>query len=102
MENLQIPQPKVITWKELKEFVNSIPEEFINNKAHIMLEDESTARELNEPFFQEEDIYFNIDDSDDSGTLKDLTEVHNSEEDPFILDDYRLTTPKGTPFLWSY
>ncbi|PTT24206.1 hypothetical protein DBR28_18580 [Chryseobacterium sp. HMWF028] len=94
-------KPNPITWNELKEFVNSIPEEFLNNNASILIEDESTARVLNEPFFKQEDVYFNVNDNDDYGTLKELTEVHNSEDDPFILADYQLLTPTGTPFLWS-
>ncbi|WP_288373980.1 hypothetical protein [uncultured Chryseobacterium sp.] len=93
-------EPKSITWKELKEFVNSIPEEYLDKNASILIGDNMQARVLNEPFFQQEDFYINEDDNEDYGTLGELTEVHNSEEDPFIIADYRLLTAKGTPFLW--
>ena len=93
-------KPKSITWKELKEFVNSIPEEYLDKNASILIGDNMQARILNEPFFQQEDFYINKDDNEDYGTLDALTEVHNSEEDPFIIADYRLLTAKGTPFLW--
>ena len=90
-------KPKSITWKELKEFVNSIPEEQLDKTASIMVGDESPARDLNEPFFTVNDIYVNKQDYDDCGTLEELKELHGEE---FVQDNYLLNTKKGTAFLW--
>jgi len=88
-----------ITWQQLKDFVNSVPEDFLQNKVPLMYEDETFARRIQEPFFSEEDIYINKNDIEKIGTLKDLKENHD-DEDPFNPDDYILNTKKGTPFLW--
>ncbi|WP_213279346.1 hypothetical protein [Chryseobacterium indologenes] len=90
-------KPKSITWKELKEFVNSIPEEQLSNNASILVSDESPARDLNEPFFSVQDIYVNKEDYEDCGTLEELKELHGEE---FVQDDYLLNTKQGTAFLW--
>lgn len=94
-------KPKSITWKELKEFANSIPEEFINNEASLLIGDESTSRVLNEPFFIENDIYCNKEDNEDCASMEELRNAHMYDEDEFNEDDYVLVTKKGTPFLWS-
>lgn len=91
-------KPKTITWQELKDFANSVPEEYLTKHAYIIISDESTARALNEPFFIQEDIYSNKSDYEDCGPLKELKELHGDE---FNEDDYILTTKKGAPFLWS-
>lgn len=88
-----------ITWKKLKEFVNSIPEELLNKKASLLLEDETYARKLDDAFFIREDIYANKEDGEDCGTLEELKETHEHDSD-FNLEDYILVTKKGTPFLY--
>ncbi|MBP1165074.1 hypothetical protein JOE44_001958 [Chryseobacterium sp. PvR013] len=90
-------KPKAITWKELKEFVNSIPEEQLKNNVSIIVGDESPARDLNEPFFSVGDIYVNKEDYEDCGTLDELKDLYGEE---FVQDDYLLTTKQGTAFLW--
>jgi hypothetical protein len=86
-----------ITWKELKEFVNSIPEDFLSKKASLLLEDDTYARKLSEPFFIQDDIYCNKEDSEDVASVKDLKDAHGED---FNIDDYFLITKKGTPFLY--
>ena len=90
-------KPKTITWNELKEFVNSIPEEQLTKNASIIIGDES-ARELNEPFFMANDIYSHKEDYEDCGTLDELKDLHGDE---FVQDDYVLATKQGTAFLWT-
>lgn len=90
--------PKSITWEELKEFVNSIPEDQLNDGAYIQIADDYNARPLNEPFFTVNDIYVNKEDNEDCGTLEELKDLHGSE---FNQEDYLLTTKKGSPFLWA-
>ncbi|GGG97467.1 hypothetical protein [Pedobacter zeae] len=88
---------KQITWKELKDFVNSIPEEFLDKKVHILVSDESEGKKLNEPFFLEEDTWCHKDCfPDDCGKLEDLKFM----DDEFDINNYEIITPKGTPFLW--
>lgn len=90
-------KPKSITWKELKEFVNSIPESQLEKNASILVGDESPARVLNEPFFAVNDIYTNKHDYEDCGTLDELKDLYGDE---FVKDDYVLITKQGTAFLW--
>lgn len=94
MEEIQ-----AITWNKLKEFVNSIPEELLDKKASLLLEDETFSRDLNEPFFIEHDVYCHKEDGEYSASEKELKEMHKDEED-FTMDDYILVTKKGTPFLY--
>ncbi|WP_185273873.1 hypothetical protein [Chryseobacterium indologenes] len=90
-------KPKSITWRELKEFVNSIPEEQLEKTASLMVGDEFIARDLNEPYFSVQDIYVNKHDYEDCGSLDELKDLHGDE---FVQDDYVLNTKQGTAFLW--
>lgn len=102
MTNRQIgsimEKPATITYRQLRKFVNAIPDIFIDNTAMILISDETIARALNEPCFVENDIYSNKSDYEDSGTLKELKEKHG---DDFNEEDYIKVTTKGSPFLWS-
>lgn len=91
---------KPITWQMLKDFVNKIPDEHLQKTAVILFEDESTVRELLEPFTLENDIYIYDDNDEDSGTLKELRDQKKYDEEPFDESLAKLVTPKGTPFLW--
>ena len=88
-----------ITWKELKEFVNNISEDRLNDNVLVSFEDESEARHMGEPFFLDDDIYAHPDDYEDSGTLKELKEIYQGD-DSFNPDEYIIVGRKGTPFLW--
>jgi hypothetical protein len=90
---------KTITWQELKDFCNSIPNEFLNNKARILVSDISQGQLLNEPYLLEKDVYRHKDhdDPEDCGYLEDLKEMDNE----FDINNYEIITKKGTPFLWA-
>lgn len=92
-------QLKTITWQELKDFCNSIPEEFLEDKVHIMISDDNQGKQLNEPYFLEEDVWSLKDGfpDEDAGNLEDL----KSRDPEFDIDNYEIVTKKGTPFLWS-
>lgn len=90
-------EQKHITWKELKQFVNSVPEEFLNEKVGMIVEDLTITR-INKPFFQNGDYYSNKQDPDDCGTLEELMKLHG---DDFNENDYTLNFKIGTPFLWT-
>lgn len=90
--------PKPITWLELRTFVNQIPVEHLDRKVSVFIDDETYARPIYEAAGMHEDIYCHISNDDDCGTLKDLEESHGVEFDP---TQYKLSTKKGTPFLWS-
>lgn len=92
---------KVITWQELKEFVNSLPAEYMDKPAHILFQDETTARGLLEPFQIKNDIYMFDDNTEDCGTLEELRELMADAEPPFDEALCKLITKKGTPFLWA-
>jgi hypothetical protein len=88
---------KEITWRELRQFANSIPEEHLDKKVPVMVSDEDYAKSMNEPFYSQHDIYRNKNDEDDGGSIEDLQMAHGKD---FKESDYELTTPKGTLFLW--
>lgn len=100
MEN-QEELKKPITWQELKDFVNSLPFEYMDKTARLLFQDESTARDLLEPFRMQEDIYMFDDNAEDCGTLEELKELMQDAEPPFDLQLCKLITKKGTPFLWA-
>ena len=87
-----------ITWAELKTFVDKIPEEKLNDTAFVQFSDETHARPLFEPHFTDDDIWVHKEDNEDAATLEELKYLHDEE---FKIEDYRLSTPKGTPFLWA-
>lgn len=92
METVKI---ETITWADLKEEANKMSEEQLNTPVFLAQDDEYWVK-INEVVFVEEDIYVNKDDNEDAGTLKELKELH---DDDFVLENYRLMSKKGTPFL---
>ena len=92
---------KPITWQMLKDFVNKIPDEHLQKTAVILFEDESAARELLEPFEMHEDIYTYDNDTDISGSLKEVKQIVKDNDWDFDMSLCKLTTKKGTPFLWT-
>lgn len=92
---------KYITWQDLKDFVNSIPEEFLTKKVAVLQSDNSLADRMNEPVFIEKDIWNHVDgDEETCGTLEVLKESDADFEEEFAKGNYEIVTPKGTPFLW--
>ena len=100
MENHNNLIDDFITWGELKEFVNSIPAEYLDKTAHLLYEDNSEGKPLSEPLFIEDDIYIFDDNAEDCGTLEELKMLMEDAEPPFDDALCRLVTKKGTPFLW--
>lgn len=90
---------KEITWQDLKDFVNSIPNDFLDKKVNILVSDNNEGQKLNEPYFLEEDVYCHKDGfpEDDCGTIEQLKEFDSE----FDLKNYEIITKKGTPFLWA-
>lgn len=85
---------KSSTWKELKDFVNSIPEEFLNEDATVVVGETSQSFVHG---FTEDDMYYKPYDADDiydGKTFKEELEAGNIE-DP---DSYKIQKA-GIPFL---
>lgn len=91
---------KPITWQELKDFVNSIDEVHLSSEVLVQFEDETLARNMQEPYKLENDIYMFDDNTEDCGTLEELKELMQDAEPPFDEKLCKLITKKGTPFLW--
>ena len=91
---------KPITWQELKDFVNSIDEVHLQNEVIVQFEDETIARNMQEPYKLEDDIYVYDGDWEQSGTLKEIKQIRKDGELPFDMELCRLATKKGMPFLW--
>lgn len=89
---------KNMTWQELKDFCNSLPEEVLRYPVTVQSDDNGYAIAGAEQ--NEVDIYYNPQDADDNGTAEILEEAHEGEED-FSLDNYEVFR-KGTPYLYDY
>ena len=100
MEN-QNENLKPITWQELADFIAKIPEEKMNDTAKILFQDESSARDLLEPFFIENDIFMYDDNEEDCGTENELREIAKINGEDFDKGLCKLVTKKGAPFLWA-
>lgn len=92
---METTKAQTITWADLKEAANKMSEEQLNTPVFIAQDDEYWVK-INEIVLVEEDIYVNKDDDEDAGTLSELKELHDDE---FVLENYRLMSKKGTPFL---
>jgi hypothetical protein len=86
------------TWNDLAKAIEQMPEGFRANQVCIAIDDEDIFRRVAGLETMREDIYVNNDDDEDCGSLEELQAMN---EEDFKLTDYRLTTPKGTPFLWA-
>lgn len=88
---------KHATWKQLREFIDTLSAEEIEEPVFAFIEDSPTAMPVTTPFQMENDIYVNVEDEEDAGPLEELKLAHCDE---FDLSNYRLATPKGKPFLY--
>ena len=95
---MQDTEKQPFTWRQLKEFANRLTEEQLNTKVGLFFDDNSYAKPIEEAFQMQDDIYVNKDNDEDGGSLEVLKEAHG---DDFNIEDYELSTKKGTPFLWS-
>lgn len=86
------------TWKELKEFLDTLTPEEMEKDSCILLDDNSHFTPLLQPARIEEDLYVNQDDPEDFGSLQDLKDAHGKD---YNEADYRLITPKGKPYFWA-
>lgn len=93
-------KPHNITWQELKDFVNSIPENHLQGKVMTAYGDEGYSKLMNEPGFIEHDIYSNKEDLEDSGTLDEIKMNLEMKDEVFDISNYELWQEAGTPFLW--
>ena len=86
------------TWNDLLEAINKLPAEERLKQVHINIDDESTFRKVAGLETIQADVYVNNDDDEDCGDLETLKDAHGED---FKLEDYRLATHKGHPFLWN-
>ena len=89
-----------MNWKELKDFCNSIPDEYIDGKVVLWREDEC----LNDIFCRtlEDDFYIDPDSDDDSCYHEEfaIEKINNNPEDyPNGLQDFKKCYEKGYPIL---
>ena len=89
---------KKFTWNDLQERISKMDEKQRESQVCVSIEDDSYFRDVKDIDFISDDIYVHIEDTDEMGTLKDLKCV---EGDDFDIENYKLITPKGTPFLWD-
>jgi len=85
------------TWDQLAKAINKLPAEQRKKQVVITFEDDNMFRRVGGLVIIEEDVYVNKTDNEDSGSLTELKELN---QDGFVKKDYRLSTKKGTPYLW--
>lgn len=89
---------KKFTWNDLQERISNMSEEQRQKQVLFLTGDDDSFKIIDDVEFVECDVYVNIYNQDEAGTLTDLM-LANGED--FNIEDYKLCTPKGTPFLWD-
>lgn len=85
---------KPYTFKELKADLEGLSEEQLAKRVILMREEEGLVVAGLEEL--EEDVFYNKDETEDRGTLKELQDRHGAA---FNEADYLPGATKGTPFL---
>lgn len=88
---------KPLKWRDLKVFANTLNDEQLDVPVLLLNVDE-TPQQVMDASGMEEDIYQHKEDEEDCAGLIDLKYAHGEK---FNQDDYKLVTPKGTPFLFG-
>ena len=86
------------TWNDLVAAINDLPAEQREKQVYFSAEDEPEFRKVDSLGTIPEDVYTNKQDEEDGSDLETLKEIHGKD---FKMEDYELTTSKGTPFLWD-
>ena len=89
---------KKFTWDDLAKAISKLTPQQRKNKVFMSIDDENRFRHVESLETIPEDVYVNKDDDEDSGSLQDLKDAWQED---FKKSDYRLSTKKGTPFLWD-
>lgn len=82
-----------VTWQEMKELCNSLPESELQKV--IMISDGEYSTQVTWMGVTDEDYYYDPNDIDDCGTLRDLKDLHG---DDLVIENYKMQ-PKGTAFI---
>lgn len=82
------------TFNDLKIAISKLSEEQLSKQVFVQREEETVT--VNELAVLEEDIYQHIEVDEECGPLEDLK---TGAGDDFKIENYKLVTPKGTPFL---
>ena len=90
------PEKKPYTWRELKEFCNNLHYDWLDEKV-VITTDDNIATFLTGADRSKHDYYVNKTDAEDVGALDDLKALHG---DDFLPENYVISTPEGSPFLY--
>lgn len=86
------------TWKQLQEKLSLLSEDQLDKQVCVSFLDDATFTNIPDLQFVQEDIYCDVNNEENAGTLEDLK---TTDRDDFNLENYKLMTAKGTPFLWD-
>lgn len=86
------------TWNDLLVAITQMPVELRDQQVSMAIDDETYFRNVDSIDYVPVDIYANKDEPEDCGDLETLQYAHGPD---FKLEDYKLVTKKGTPFLWE-
>jgi hypothetical protein len=89
----------IYTLRELKQFISNLSDEQLNQPLQLINDDSGTATPIY-PSVTEEDYYYNCDDHDDGGTMAELREIHEGEDD-FMEANYLIGCKKGTVLFFE-
>ena len=90
-KNMQTETEKRLTWQQLKEFCNKIPEQFLTNEVSVIGEERGFDIEIAETL--EEDYY------QDDYAFQPVSVFDDTDGEVFEDMGYDIT-PKGSPFLY--
>ena len=86
------------TYRELKQFLSGLSEEQLDQT--IMLAEVERPTRPIYPLIMEDDYYYHCDEYEDGGTMAELREIHEGEDD-FEEANYLLGCKKGTVLFFD-
>lgn len=79
------------TLGDLKNFLSELSDEQLKQPIRLGKDDEPVFCIF--PFIMQEDLYYNVNEHEDCGTIAELIEIWGDE---FDIEDYQISFPKGT------
>lgn len=102
---MEEPKEKEFTWRDLKEFANSLPEEHMDNRVIVAMSDDEVSITINSAFQLEENRYWFEDDDEYTIGESDFEKTYHFDgkyktfEEALENEKHTLGAPVGTPYL---
>ena len=86
-----------MNYEDLKDFLETLSEDQLKQKMMISIEEEPVK--LIYPSILTDDIYYDIDDHENCGTIEELKECNGSDLD---INNYKISFLKGTVLFFEF